>query len=218
MPVSIKKHRASRDWLARHINDPYVKQARVKGYRARSAFKFTELDDKFKLVKLGQKIVDLGAAPGSWCQVISERSRVDGVQRCPILALDLLEMDPVAGVTFMQGDFREEAILDDISQWLEGGKANLVVSDMSPNLSGVAAADTARMELLLELCLEFALSHLAADGTLVMKAFHGSGYSQMFKRFKDAFVTVESYKPKASRDDSAETYVVARRLKIKASS
>ncbi len=216
MPVSIKKHRASRDWLARHINDPYVKQARAKGYRARSAFKFTELDDKFKLIKQGQKIVDLGAAPGSWCQVISERTRVDGVQRNAILALDLLEMEPVSGVTFIQGDFREEDILAQIASWLDGSKVGLVVSDLSPNLSGVATADAARMELLLELCLEFALAHLAPDGTLVMKAFHGSGYSQMFKRFKDAFVTVEAYKPKASRDDSAETYVVARRLKNKA--
>lgn len=215
MPVSIKKHRASRDWLARHINDPYVKQARAKGYRARSAFKFTELDDKFKLVKIGQKIVDLGAAPGSWCQVLSERTRVDGVQRSAILALDLLEMEPVAGVTFIQGDFREDAILQQIATWLEGAKVALVVSDLSPNLSGVASADAARMEHLLELCLEFALAHLAPDGTLVVKAFHGSGYSQMFKRFKDAFITVEAYKPKASRDDSAETYVVARRLKIK---
>jgi 23S rRNA (uridine2552-2'-O)-methyltransferase len=218
MPVSIKKHRASRDWLARHINDPYVKQARAKGYRARSAFKFTELDDKFKLIKQGQKIVDLGAAPGSWCQVISERTRVDGVQRNAILALDLLEMEPVAGVTFIQGDFREDEILAQITAWLGGSKVGLVVSDLSPNLSGVATADAARMELLLELCLEFALAHLAPDGTLVMKAFHGSGYSQMFKRFKDAFVTVEAYKPKASRDDSAETYVVARRLKNKAPS
>ncbi len=213
MPVSIKKHRASQAWIARHINDPYVKQAQQKGYRARSAFKFIEIDDKFKLIKLGQKIVDLGAAPGSWCQIASERSRVDGIQRCPILALDLLPMDPVVGVDFIQGDFREEQAIAQIDHWLGGSKVGLVMSDMSPNLSGVPSADAARMEYLLELCLEFSLSHLAPDGAMIVKAFHGSGYSQMIKRFKDTFMTVEPFKPKSSRDESSETYVVCRRLK-----
>jgi 23S rRNA (uridine2552-2'-O)-methyltransferase len=213
MPVSIKKHRASQAWIARHINDPFVKQAQQKGYRARSAFKFIEIDDKFKLLKLGQKIVDLGAAPGSWCQIASERTRVNGVQRCPILALDLLPMEPVVGVHFIQGDFREEDTIDQISAWLDGSKVSLVMSDMSPNLSGVPSADAARMEHLLELCLDFSLAHLAPDGAMVVKAFHGSGYSQMIKRFKDAFMFVEPFKPKASRDESSETYVVARRLK-----
>ena len=212
MPVSIKKHRASQAWLARHINDPYVKQAQQQGYRARSAFKFIELDDHFKLLKLGQKIVDLGSAPGSWCQVVSERTRQGGVQRCPILALDLLPMEPVAGVTFMQGDFREDAVLEQISTWLDGTKVNLVMSDMSPNLSGVSSADAARMEHLLELCLEW-VQHLSPEGALVLKAFHGSGYSQMIKRLKNTFNKVEAFKPKASRDESSETYVVARGLK-----
>jgi 23S rRNA (uridine2552-2'-O)-methyltransferase len=214
MPVSIKKHRASQAWIARHINDPYVKQAQQKGYRARSAFKFIEIDDKFKLIKLGQKIVDLGAAPGSWCQIASERTRVDGIQRCPILALDLLPMDPVAGVDFIQGDFREDEAIARIDEWLGGSKVSLVMSDMSPNLSGVPSADAARMEHLLELCLEFTLTHLAPDGAMIVKAFHGSGYSQMIKRFKDAFVLVEPFKPKSSRDESSETYVVCRRLKV----
>jgi 23S rRNA (uridine2552-2'-O)-methyltransferase len=213
MPVSIKKHRASQAWIARHINDPYVKQAQQKGYRARSAFKFIEIDDKFKLIKLGQKIVDLGAAPGSWCQIASERSRVAGIQRCPILALDLLPMDPVVGVDFIQGDFREDEAIAQIDAWLAGSKVGLVMSDMSPNLSGVPSADAARMEHLLELCLEFTLTHLAPDGAMIVKAFHGSGYSQMIKRFKDAFITVEPFKPKSSRDESSETYVVCRRLK-----
>jgi 23S rRNA (uridine2552-2'-O)-methyltransferase len=214
MPVSIKKHRASQAWIARHINDPYVKQAQQKGYRARSAFKFIEIDDKFKLIKLGQKIVDLGAAPGSWCQIASERTRVDGIQRCPILALDLLPMDPVAGVDFIQGDFREDEAIAQIDAWLGGSKVGLVMSDMSPNLSGVPSADAARMEHLLELCLEFTLTHLAPDGAMIVKAFHGSGYSQMIKRFKDTFVLVEPFKPKSSRDESSETYVVCRRLKV----
>jgi 23S rRNA (uridine2552-2'-O)-methyltransferase len=213
MPVSIKKHRASQAWIARHINDPYVKQAQQKGYRARSAFKFIEIDDKFKLVKLGQKIVDLGAAPGSWCQIVSERTRVDGIQRCPILALDLLPMEPVVGVDFIQGDFREEEAIALIDAWLGGSKVGLVMSDMSPNLSGVPSADAARMEHLLELCLEFTLTHLASDGAMIVKAFHGSGYSQMIKRFKDSFMTVEPFKPKSSRDESSETYVICRRLK-----
>ena len=172
-----------------------------------------EIDDKFKLIKLGQKIVDLGAAPGSWCQIASERTRVDGIQRCPILALDLLPMDPVAGVDFIQGDFREDEAIARIDEWLGGSKVSLVMSDMSPNLSGVPSADAARMEHLLELCLEFTLTHLAPDGAMIVKAFHGSGYSQMIKRFKDAFVTVEPFKPKSSRDESSETYVVCRRLK-----
>ncbi len=213
MPVSIKKHRASQAWIARHINDPFVKQAQQKGYRARSAFKFIELDDKFKLLKLGQKIIDLGAAPGSWSQVTSERTRIDGIQRCPILALDLLPMDSVAGVNFIQGDFREDEVVAQVATWLNGSKASLVMSDMSPNLSGVPSADAARMEHLLELCLDFSLNYLASDGAVVVKAFHGSGYSQMIKRFKDAFVMVEPYKPKASRNESSETYIVARRLK-----
>jgi 23S rRNA (uridine2552-2'-O)-methyltransferase len=216
MPVSIKKHRASQAWIARHINDPYVKQAQQKGYRARSAFKFIEIDDKFKLIKLGQKIVDLGAAPGSWCQIASERSRVEGIQRCPILALDLLPMDPVVGVDFIQGDFREDEAIAQIDAWLAGSKVGLVMSDMSPNLSGVPSADAARMEHLLELCLEFTLAHLSPDGAMIVKAFHGSGYSQMIKRFKDAFMTVEPFKPKSSRDESSETYVVCRRLKLSA--
>jgi 23S rRNA (uridine2552-2'-O)-methyltransferase len=213
MPVSIKKHRASQAWIARHINDPFVKQAQQKGYRARSVFKLIELDDKFKLLKLGQTIVDLGASPGSWSQVASERTRINGIQRCPILALDLLPMEPVAGVHFIQGDFREDEVVAQVANWLNGNKVSLVMSDMSPNLSGIPSADAARMEHLLELCLDFSLTHLTSDGAMVVKAFHGSGYSQMIKRFKDAFVTVEPYKPKASRDESAETYIVARRLK-----
>lgn len=213
MSKSFKKHRASQAWIARHINDPFVKQAQQKGYRARSAFKLIELDDQFKLLKLGQYIVDLGASPGSWSQIVSDRTRVNGTQQSFILAVDMLHMEPIAGVQFIQGDFREENVINQISHWLNGNKVSLLMSDMSPNLSGIASADSSRIEHLLELCLEFSVNHLANDGTMLVKAFHGSGYSQIIKQFKNTFVRVESYKPKASRKESSETYVIARHLK-----
>ncbi|MAL01889.1 MAG: rRNA methyltransferase [Alcaligenaceae bacterium] len=208
------KKKFSKNWVHQHINDPFVKMAQQKGYRARAAYKLTEILDTEKLLRRGDVVVDLGATPGSWSQVVRERllgagGRVDG----RIIALDLLPMEPIAGVEFIQGDFREESVLRQLEEMLGGSKVNLVISDMAPNLSGVGAADSARIQHLCELALEFSMSHLKPDGTLIVKAFHGSGFSQIVQMFKQHFVRVVERKPKASRDKSSETFLVGQRLK-----
>lgn len=208
------KKKFSKNWVHQHINDPFVKMAQQKGYRARAAYKLTEILDTEKLLRRGDVVVDLGATPGSWSQVVRERllgagGRVDG----RIIALDLLPMEPIAGVEFIQGDFREESVLRQLEEMLGGSKVDLVISDMAPNLSGVGAADSARIQHLCELALEFSMSHLKPDGTLIVKAFHGSGFSQIVQMFKQHFVRVVERKPKASRDKSSETFLVGQRLK-----
>jgi 23S rRNA (uridine2552-2'-O)-methyltransferase len=213
MPVATKKHRSNPEWIRRHLADPYVKAATQKGYRARSAFKLAEIDAKDKLLKPGITVVDLGAAPGSWSQVARERMTGKEGFRGRIIALDILPMDPLPDVTFIQGDFREESVAAQLAATLGGHKADLVLSDMAPNLSGVAAADAARSLLVAELALEFALAHLDPAGALLVKAFQGSGHSQFVEALKRGFVTVAARKPPASRAESAETYLLARRLK-----
>lgn len=214
MPKATKKHRSNREWIERHINDPFVKKSRQEGYRARSVYKLTELDDKEKLLKPGITVVDLGAAPGSWTQIVCERLRDKGGElRGKVIAMDILPMDPIAGVIFLQGDFREQAVADELATALAGEQIDVVLSDMAPNLSGVAAADAARSALLNELALEFALAHLKPGGAFVTKAFQGSGYSQFVEALKRNFKSVATRKPAASRDTSAETYLVARGLK-----
>ncbi|HLV29748.1 MAG TPA: RlmE family RNA methyltransferase [Burkholderiaceae bacterium] len=208
------KKKFSKNWVLQHINDPYVKQAQQKGYRARAAFKLTELLDTEKLLQKGDVVVDLGAAPGSWSQVARERlvgagGAIDG----RIIALDLLPMEPIAGVEFLQGDFRDDAVLHQLEAMLDGQKVDLVVSDMAPNLSGVSSADSARIQHVCELAMEFACAHLKPDGALIVKAFHGSGFSQIVETFKRHFRRVVERKPKASRDKSSETFLVARGLK-----
>lgn len=208
------KKKFSKNWVLQHINDPYVKQAQQKGYRARAAFKLTELLDTEKLLQKGDVVVDLGAAPGSWSQVARERlvgagGEIDG----RIIALDLLPMEPIAGVEFLQGDFRDDAVLHQLEAMLNGQKVDLVVSDMAPNLSGVSSADSARIQHVCELAMEFACAHLKPDGALIVKAFHGSGFSQIVETFKRHFRRVVERKPKASRDKSSETFLVARGLK-----
>ena len=200
------KKKFSKNWVHQHINDPFVKMAQQKGYRARAAYKLTEILDTEKLLRKGDVVVDLGATPGSWSQVVRERllgagGRVDG----RIIALDLLPMEPIAGVEFIQGDFREESVLGQLEEMLGGSKVDLVISDMAPNLSGVGAADSARIQHVCELALEFSMNHL--------KAFHGSGFSQIVQMFKQHFVRVVERKPKASRDKSSETFLVGQRLK-----
>lgn len=208
------KKKFSKTWVQQHINDPYVKMAQQKGYRARAAFKLIELLDTERLPRRGSVVVDLGSTPGSWSQVIRERlAGPGGVIDGRILALDVLPMEPVAGVEFIQGDFREDAVLDELSARLDGRPVDLVISDMAPNLSGVAAADAARMAHLCELAMEFALDHLKPDGVLIIKAFHGSGFSQVVESLKLHFQRVVERKPKASRDKSSETFLVARGLK-----
>ena len=208
------KKKFSKAWVQRHIHDPYVKMAQQKGYRARAAFKLTEILDAEKLLRRGDVVVDLGSAPGSWSQIARERLLAPGgVIDGRVLALDLLPMEPIAGVEFIQGDFREDDVLAQLHERLEGRAVDLVISDMAPNLSGVASADSARIAHVCELALEFASGHLKPDGALIVKAFHGSGFSQIVQMFKQHFVRVVERKPKASRDESSETFLVGRGLK-----
>ena len=214
MKTTKKKNRFSSSWLHDHINDPYVKMATQQGYRARAAFKLIEILDHYKLLKAGVRVVDLGSAPGSWCQVIRDRLKTPGGGiHGKIIAVDILTMEPIADVIFLEGDFREEKVLVALENLLENQKVDLVLSDMAPNLSGVAMADAARISHLNEIAMEFALSHLKPAGTLIVKSFHGSGFSQTVKAFKNHFVAVNEHKPKASRDASSETFLVARGLK-----
>ena len=217
MKIKSKSKKLNKAWLHDHLNDPYVKLALREGYRARAAYKLKEIDELYRLIHPGQVVVDLGAAPGAWSQYLRRRfapravgvggaavGELDGV----IIALDVLPFAPVEGVQFIQGDFREDAVAALLKQALAERPVDVVVSDMAPNLSGIESADAARMEHLVELAVEFALTNLKADGALVCKAFHGSGYSQLAKLFKDNFRVVKPIKPKASRDKSAETFLV----------
>jgi 23S rRNA (uridine2552-2'-O)-methyltransferase len=208
------KNKFSTDWLHQHINDPYVKMAQQKGYRARAAFKLIEILDTEKLMHRGDVVVDLGSAPGSWSQVARERmAGPGGVVDGRIIALDILPMEPVAGVEFLLGDFREDEVLKQLENLLQGQVVDLVISDMAPNLSGVKTADSARIQHVCDLALEFSRAHLKPDGALIVKAFHGSGFSQIVQSFKEQFKRVAERKPKASRSNSSETFLVGRNLK-----
>lgn len=208
------KKKFSKQWVNQHINDPYVREAQQRGYRARAAFKLTEILDQDKLLKPGDLVVDLGATPGSWSQVARERLMgKDGQLQGAVIALDILPMEPIEDVTFIEGDFRDDAVLQKLVDVLDGREVDLVISDMAPNLSGVGSADAARIAHVCELAQDFAVSHLKPDGSLIMKAFHGSGFSQIVESLKRDFVRVVVRKPKASRDRSAETYLVASGLK-----
>lgn len=214
MPKATKKLRSNRAWIERHINDPFVKRSKAEGYRARSVYKLTELDDKEKLFRPGMTVVDLGSAPGSWTQIVRERlSDKDGKLNGRIIAMDILPMEPVEDVIFLQGDFREQEVADKLAEILAGDKVDVVISDMAPNLSGVAMVDAGASILLNELALEFAQMHLKPNGVFVTKSFQGSGYSQFVETCKKTFKTVAQRKPEASRDSSPEMYIVARHLK-----
>lgn len=214
MPTAKKKHRSNPEWIRRHLADPFVRAATKHGYRARSAYKLAEIDDRDKLLKPGSVVIDLGAAPGSWTQVVRERlTDRQGAVRGRIIALDVLPMDPLPDVVFIQGDFREAEIETQLVAALVGERADVILSDMAPNLSGIAAVDAARSGHLCELALEFAKAHLKPGGALLLKAFQGSGYSQLVEALKKAFATVVVRKPAASRDRSSETYLLARGLK-----
>jgi len=201
-----KKHRFGKAWMHEHVNDHYVQEAQRRGYRSRAAFKLIELDARDKLLRPGMAVVDLGAAPGSWAQVLRERVGAGG----RIVAVDLLPMDPVAGVVFVQADFREDAGLAAVEQALGGKPVDLVVSDMAPNLSGVEPADQARSVHLGELALDFAISHLRAGGDLAVKVFQGSGLAELQRAMAARFDKVYVRKPKSSRDRSRETFLVAK--------
>ena len=204
------RSKSSAAWLKRHLSDPYVRKASAQGYRARSAFKLLEIVERERLALPGHIVVDLGAAPGSWSQVLAERVGKSG----RVVAVDLLEVAAIPGVTVIQGDFREEAVLKQLEGALEGGKIDLVVSDMAPNISGVRSADQARSIHLCELALEFAKSHLNPRGAFLVKAFQGSGYPEFLAAMKRAFVSVASRKPGASRGESKEMYLLGKRPSI----
>lgn len=205
------KKKVSRRWMQDHVNDPYVKLAQQHGYRARAAWKLTELLDIEGLPRPGSVVVDLGAAPGSWSQVMRERLLDrDGTLQGQIIALDLLPVEPIPDVTFIQGDFREDAVLEQLEEVLGGQRPDLVISDMAPNLTGIKVADVAAMSHLHELVLDFALSRLQPHGVLVVKAFQGSGFTQTLELYRQHFRQVVVRKPKASRDRSAETFLIAR--------
>lgn len=217
MKVRTQSKKVNKAWLNDHVNDPYVKLAQKEGYRARAAYKLKEIDDALGLIKPGMLVVDLGSAPGAWSQYVrrklSPAGAAAGALNGTIVALDVLPMEPVEGVTFLQGDFRDDDVLRRVEQVLAGRKVDAVVSDMAPNLSGIESADAARISHLVELAVEFARAHLKPEGALVAKVFHGSGYSQLVKLFKEHFRVVKPLKPKASRDKSAENFLVGIGLK-----
>jgi 23S rRNA (uridine2552-2'-O)-methyltransferase len=217
MKVKTKSKKVNKAWLNDHINDPYVKMAAKEGYRARAAFKLKEIDESLGLIKPGHLVVDLGSAPGAWSQYVRRKLSPTGAAvgelNGTIIALDLLPMEPIEGVRYMQGDFREPEMLQKLEQEMQGRKADSVVSDMAPNLSGIESADAARIAHLVELAVEFSQNHMKPEGALVVKVFHGSGYSQLVKLFKETFKVVKPVKPKASRDKSSETFLVGIGLK-----
>ena len=217
MKFKTKSKKVNKSWLHDHINDPYVKLAQREGYRARAAYKLKEIDETLNLIRPGDWVVDLGSAPGAWSQYLRRKLSPDGAAvgelNGRIIALDLLPMQPIEGVEFLQGDFREDEVLAQLEEKLQGRQADVVVSDMAPNLSGVESADAARVAHLIELAIDFSLRHLKPEGALVTKVFHGSGYSQLVKLFKETFHVVKPVKPKASRDKSSETFIVGMRLK-----
>jgi 23S rRNA (uridine2552-2'-O)-methyltransferase len=212
MKVRTKSTKVNKAWLNDHVNDPYVKLAKKEGYRARAAYKLKEIDETLGLIRPGHVVVDLGSAPGAWSQYVRRKLAPQGAAvgelNGTILALDVLPMESVEGVQFLQGDFREPAVLAQLEQALAGRKVDVVVSDMAPNLSGVESADAARIAHLVELAVDFAGAQLKPEGALVTKVFHGSGYSQLVKLFKEHFRIVKPLKPKASRDKSSETFLV----------
>jgi 23S rRNA (uridine2552-2'-O)-methyltransferase len=204
--------KVDRNWIHQHLSDPYVKQAQKDGYRARAAYKLKEIDEALHLIKPGQVVVDLGSTPGAWSQYVRRRLSPSGAAvgalNGSIIALDILPMEPIEGVVFLHGDFREDAVLRSLEAEMGGRRADLVVSDMAPNLSGIASSDTARVAHLVELAVDFALNHLKPEGALVAKVFHGAGYDELVQLFRASFRTVKPFKPKASRDKSSETFLV----------
>ncbi len=217
MKVKTQSKKVNKSWLNDHVNDPYVKLAKKDGYRARAAYKLKEIDEALGLLKPGMVVVDLGSAPGAWSQYLRRRMAPEGAASgelgATLIALDLLPMEPIDGVHFFQGDFREPEMLQQLNLYLDGRAVDVVVSDMAPNLSGVESADAARMSHLVELAVEFCQAQMKPNGALVVKVFHGSGYSQLVKLFKESFKVVKPFKPKASRDKSAENFLVGIGLK-----
>lgn len=205
----MSRTRTSKAWMREHINDPYVQLAKKDGWRSRAAFKLMEIDDKDKLLRRGEVVVDLGATPGGWSQVASRRVGDSGM----VLALDLLEMEPIHGVQFIQGDFREDDVLGQLESLLGNRQVGLVMSDMAPNMSGVPLVDQARIMYLAELGLEFSRVHLKPEGAFLVKVFQGTDYEGFVKAMRETFKQVVVRKPDASRDRSPEIYLLGRTLR-----
>ncbi len=209
------KKKLNKNWLHDHINDPYVKLAQKEGYRARAVYKLKEIDEAEKLIKPGQIIVDLGCTPGSWSQYVRNKlsGSIGGGINGTIIGLDMLPMEPIADVHFIQGDFREQEVLEQLEQLVAGRKVDLVLSDMAPNLSGIAVADAARMMDIIDLAIDFSKQHMKPSGSLLVKCFNGTGFNEIVQKFRLEFKTVVQKKPKASRDKSSEIFLLGKTLK-----
>lgn len=206
MTDKIKRNKKNKAWMMEHVTDTYVQRAKAEGWRSRAAFKLTEIDDQDRLLKPGMTVVDLGSAPGSWSQVASRRILPGG----RLIALDILPMDSLHGVEFIQGDFREETVLHQLEEMLEGRQVDLVLSDMAPNMSGIELTDQARVMYLAELTLEFCERKMKPGGDMLVKVFQGSGFMELRSAILQMFQTVQVRKPAASRGRSAENFLLAR--------
>jgi len=205
----MKRTKTSKQWMMEHVNDVYVQRAKAEGYRSRAAYKLIEVAARDKLLKPGMVVVDLGAAPGGWSQVAAAKMGAGG----RVIAVDLLPMDSLRNVTFLQGDFRDEAVAQALERELAGRPIDLVLSDMSPNISGIALSDQARAMHLAELALEFAVKHLKPGGSLLVKVFQGSGFQEFLREMRSRFMHVMTRKPEASRGRSNELYLLGKERK-----
>lgn len=202
----MRRSKSSQRWLKEHFDDPFVKKAQSEGYRSRAVYKLKEIDEKECLIKPGMIIVDLGAAPGGWTQYVTEKIKSNG----RIVALDILPMDPLPDVDFIQGDFREDDVLRELIQLIPGAGVDLILSDMAPNMSGTVAIDNPRAMYLVELAFDFATKMLKPGGSLLVKIFHGAGFDELVKQIRRCFNQVTIRKPAASRPRSKETYLLAK--------
>ena len=200
------RSKSSKAWLNEHVNDHYVHQAQKDGYRARAAYKLLEINEKDKLIKPGTVLADLGSAPGSWSQVAAQLAGGNG----RVFALDILPMDEIAGVSFIEGDFREEGVLAEFESLLGQRALDLVICDMAPNMSGNAVTDQARSFYLCELALDFAAAHLKSGGSFLVKVFQGAGYQEYMAAMREVFGVVQTRKPEASRNRSSEVYLLGK--------
>ncbi len=203
------RSKSSGSWLRRHVTDPFVKQAQIDGYRSRSAYKLIELDEKDRLMRPGMRVLDLGSAPGGWSQVAAKAVGAKG----RVLATDILPMDPIGNVDFIQGDFTSDTVVEQIKAWLGDGKFDLVISDIAPNLSGIDSADQARSIYFLELALDTVRQMLKPGANFVAKMFQGQGSDEYVKELRKHFGKISIRKPKASRPESREVYIVAKEFK-----